>query len=573
MKTLRSPNCVLVGHVDHGKSTILERIAGKSITSKEAGGITQSIAAYKTTQEKLKELVKNLDPSLTEKVQVSGILFIDTPGHAAFTSMRQRGGSIADIAVLVIDIREGIKEQTIESIKILKEFKTPFIIALNKVDLISGWRVQENKALIETINSQSDQTRKELEEKLYTIVGKLSELGFQSDRFDRVDDFTSKIAIIPTNAEKNEGLVELVLLIAGLAQKFLEDKLKMESNVGKGVVIEVNETKGMGTTAQIILFEGELKKNDTIILGGIEGATETKVKGIFEDERGKLKPQNQVTASAAITLSAQGLEQTTSGMPMRVANKNASTIKKEIEEEIQEVISENDNEGIIVKADTLGSLEALTKLLRDIEVPIRKTAVGNINKKDIASASSDHDEFNRVILGFNVDSEESEKVKIISEKVIYKIVEKYEKWKEKLEKKNEEKEIANLPKPFKLQILKDHVFRTSNPAVIGVEVLQGTMKTGRFLIKPDGSKAGELKAAQKDKKTVDEVLKDEEVAASITGVTVGRQIDEEDVLISDVNEADFRRMKELSKYLSEDEKDLLKEIAVIKRKSNSSWGV
>ena len=572
MTTLRSPNCVLVGHVDHGKSTILEKITSKSITKKEAGGITQSISAFKTTKEELQALVKQQNKELESKIEVPGILFIDTPGHAAFTSIRQRGGSISDIAVLVIDVREGIKEQTKESIKILKEFKTPFIIALNKIDLLSSWRTQKNKSLLDSINSQNDQTKNLLEEKVYEIVGKLSELGFQSDRFDRVDDFTKKVAIIPTNAESSEGIVELVLLIAGLAQKFLEKKLKIDSNQGRGVVIEVNETKGLGVTADVILFEGELKKNDTIVIGGIDAPQVTKVKGIFESEKGKLKPKDEVTASASITLSATGLEKTSSGMPLVVANKALEKTKKEVQKEIKKVIIETDKEGIIVKADTIGSLEALIKLLKDIDAPIKKASIGKITKKDISNAASDNEELYRVVLGFNVDFEQGSGALIINEKVIYKIVEKYDVWRKKKEKEQEEKEVGELPRPFKFQILKGYVFRANNPAVVGVEVLSGTMKSGVDLIKKDNSKAGDLKTIQKDKKTVESAKKDEEVAVSIPGVMVGRQINEEDVLYSDISETDFRRLKELKKYLTQDEKDLLVEIAEIKRKENSEWG-
>ena len=296
------------------------------------------------------------------------------------------------------------------------------------------------------------------------------------------------------------------------------------------------------------------------------------MKGIFELEKGHLKPRDEVFASASITLSATSLEQASSGMPLVVANTGLERVKSEVQKEIRRVMIDTDKEGVVIKADTLGSLEALIKLLKDIDAPIKKAGIGNITKRDISSAASDNNELYRVVLGFNVDAEPGSGTLVINEKVIYKIVEKYDAWRKKKEKEREEREVRELPRPFKFQILKGYVFRASNPAVVGVEVLMGTMKPGRSLIKRDNSKTGELKTIQKDKKVVESARKDEEVAVSIPGVMVGRQISEGDVLYSNVSESEFRRMKELKKYLSQDEKDLLVEIAGIKRKEKSEWG-
>jgi translation initiation factor 5B len=250
---LRSPICTVVGHVDHGKSSLLDNIRGSAIVKTEAGGITQAIGASIIPLSTIMKICGPLLESLKMKFTIPGLLFIDTPGHAAFTNLRKRGGNLADIAILVIDIREGIMPQTLESIEILKQYKTPFIIAANKIDLISSWK-KLAPGLVKNINEQSPQTTADFETKLYQIVGKLSELGLSADRFDRISDYTKQIAIVPTSAQSGEGIPELLMVLAGLAQKYLEQCLdcNVEGNA-KGIVLEVKEDKGIGKAMDVII--------------------------------------------------------------------------------------------------------------------------------------------------------------------------------------------------------------------------------------------------------------------------------------------------------------------------------
>ncbi|MEK7201894.1 MAG: GTP-binding protein [Patescibacteria group bacterium] len=223
---MRQPIVVLVGHIDHGKSSILEHIKNISITKKEAGGITQSLHSYTISLKRLEECCSTLVQRNHMKITLPGLLFLDSPGHAAFNTMRKRGGSLADLAILVIDCTKGVEEQTQECIKILKQYKTPFIIALNKVDKIEGWKSHHGISLLESLSSQSEKTIEELELTLYGVVEKLSQCGIQADRFDRIDDFTKTVAIVPVSAKNEDGLSELVMVLIGLAQKFLETSLK-----------------------------------------------------------------------------------------------------------------------------------------------------------------------------------------------------------------------------------------------------------------------------------------------------------------------------------------------------------
>ena len=250
---IRQPIVILVGHVDHGKSSILEHIKGISITKGEAGGITQTLKSYNVPLLAIQHLCGDLLQTLNQNLTIPGLLFLDSPGHAAFTNMRKRGGNLADIAILVIDAKEGLKEQTLESIEILKQYKTPFIIALNKVDMLQGWRSSES-ALLQNIKGQSDTVQQELDNQLYTLVGKLNEQDINAERFDRVDDYTKQVAIIPTSTKTGEGLPELLMVLTGLAQKYLEQSLQIETKgPGKGTILEVTEEEGKGTCFTIRL--------------------------------------------------------------------------------------------------------------------------------------------------------------------------------------------------------------------------------------------------------------------------------------------------------------------------------
>ena len=573
MNNIRSPICVLVGHIDHGKSSILDRIRNTNIVSTEAGGITQSISFTNLSIKTIKQICGKLLENLKINLTIPGIVFLDTPGHAAFNNLRKRGGNLADIAVLVIDINESIKEQTIESINILKQYKTPFVIAANKIDLIQGW-IKKDDFLIKNINSQQERVKQILEKKLYELVGKLSENGFNSERFDRIDDYTKTIAIIPLSAKTGEGIPELMVVISGLAQKYLEKNLEIDKkSPGKAIILEVKEEKA-GTVIYSILYNGILNQGDKIVIGNIETPIITKVRSIYlPDEKSKFTQVKNVVAASGIKIIAPNLKEVLAGMPLATANKNLEEIQKEIQKEVEEVLIQTDNEGIIVKADTLGSLEALTNLLKQNNIKIKKASIGNISKKDITEALAEQNELNKIILGFNVKKPETSEVTIITNEIIYKLIEDYESWKKSQIENQEKKELLNITKPCKLQILPGCVFRQSNPAVVGVLVFKGQLKNNIPLIKSNGDKVSEIKSMQLEGKNVELAVKNNEVAISLPNVIVGRQIKEKDILLSDIKEEEFIKLKKLKKYLNNEEIDVLKEIAEIKRRKDPMWGI
>ena len=572
---IRQPIVVIAGHIDHGKSSILENIKGISITKAEKGGITQSIKSYNVPLSSIENCCGSLLKTLNLKLTIPGLLFLDSPGHAAFNNMRKRGGNLADIAILVIDINEGIKDQTLECIEILKQYKTPFIIALNKIDNLPAWRPNKGKGLLQNIQDQGENTRLELDKKLYEILGVLAEHEINSERFDRLDDYTKQIAMIPVSAKTGEGIPEMLMVLTGLAQKYLESSLEIkEGEEGKATILEVQEDKGVGTTLDIILYDGQIKKNDKILIGTLNEPITTKVRGLFEPEGKKLKSVNKLHAAYGVRVAAPNIEGAIGGMPLVVANTNLEEKKEELKVEIESVIIDTDKEGVIVKADTLGSLEALTALLKKEDFKIKKASIGDVTKKDLAEASSSKDTINRTILGFNVkETEKDSKVKTILSSVIYKLIDDYKEWKGEIKRIEEQKDLQALTMPVKMKILKGCVFRQSSPAVVGVQIEAGTLKTNTKLMKADGANASYAKSMQHEGENISEASSGKEVAVSIPDLTVGRQIKEEDTLYSNLTEDEFVQLKKRQKLLKKEDIELLKEIAEIKRKNNPMWGV
>ncbi|MDP3728878.1 MAG: translation initiation factor IF-2 [bacterium] len=569
---LRQPLVVVMGNVDHGKTKILDCIRRTAIVESEPGAITQMISSsavsLKTIQKICGDLLKN------KNITIPGIVFIDTPGHAAFSNMRKRGSNLADIAILVININEGIKPQTEECIALLKKYKTPFVIALNKIDLIQSWRPAQSPFVLDIISKQSPQVQTAIETKLYEIVGKCYDLGFQADRFDRIDDYTKTIAMIPCSAKSGDGIPELLMVLIGLAQKFLEQNLHTDQNApGKATVLEVKEEQGLGITLDAIIYEGKIQVGDSIIIGGLYEPIVTKIKSLFlSDEKGKYIAIKEVHAAAGVKITAVGIKEVVSGMPLFVIDKNESELREKIQEEVDEVVIETEENGILVKADTLGSLEALISMLKEKNIPIKKASVGNVTKKDIAAATSSEDPYERVILCFNVNGV-GEGVKIISHNVIYQLIDDFEAWIAAEKKKEEQKELLGLIRPAKIKYLRGCTFRQNNPCVIGVEVLQGTLRPDTDLIKENGDVLAHIKTVEYERESVAEAERGKQVAISLPGVTAGRQIHEEEIYYVDITEETFRKLKEFKKLLTPEEITVLKELAEIKRKANNFWGV
>lgn len=568
---IRQPIVSILGHVDSGKTTILDRIRGSAVASCEAGGITQHIGASEVPICNIKGICGPLLERMKVDVKIPGLLFIDTPGHEAFTTLRKRGGSIADLAVLIVDINEGFQPQTSESLMFLKEFKTPFVVAATKIDRILGWRSEENGCFLTNFRKQDSRAQDEVEEKLYRIIGELAKEGFKSERYDRVEDFAKEICIVPSSGKTGEGIPDLLMTLTGLAQRYLEERLEVSEEMGKGTILEVREFKGLGTTIDVILYDGTAKRGDILVIGGNKTIV-TKVKALMKPEPLKemrierqFRPIERVSAASGVKISAPSIEKVIAGSPVRFVKdeKGVEKAKLEIEREIEEVEIETEKEGIILKSDTLGSLEGIIKALKDLRMPIRKAKVGNVLRADVMESAGMK---NPVIFAFHVgvlpdaaETAKKEGVKIFESEVIYKLLEDYQKWEEEKKVSREKEILESVTRPGRVKVLPGYVFRQSKPAVFGIEVLGGMVKVGYRLRK--GEKVvGEIKELQAEGENVESAKSGERVAVSMDGVTIGRQISEGDTLETAMRERDFEILKTLKQKLPEDERKLLEEI-------------
>ncbi|MFA4820417.1 MAG: translation initiation factor IF-2 [Candidatus Aenigmatarchaeota archaeon] len=561
---------------------MLDKIRGTAIATREAGGITQSISTTMIA----KNIIAHICGSLLERfnfaINVPGLLFIDTPGHEAFSTLRKRGGSIADIAVLVIDINEGLMPQTIESLEILKSTKTPFVIAMNKIDRINGW--VPGGCFIENFPKQSDDAKGIFEQKFYQAIGQLEKRGIKADRFDRIADFTTTVAAVPISAKTGEGIPDLLMTLIGLAQVFLKDLL-VSAEKSEGMVLEVKELTGLGMTIDTVIHDGSVQKNDYLIVGG-KSPIIAKVRALMMPEpmrdmrtEKKFKTVDIVYAAAGVKIVAPGLDNVIAGSPIRTAKtfEEAEKLLEEMEKEMEEVEISTDEEGLILKADTLGSLEALLTIFKDH--PIREATIGTISKKDVMSAEVNTNILYKIVIGFNSAATDDVqtyakdmKIKLLQSDVIYRLIEDYNQWVEDEEEKIKKKEIEGLTRPAEIKLIPGSVFRASDPAIIGCEVY-GLLKPGSDLIKDNGQKAGSIKQIQSQGQNVDEAKTGDKVAISISGPTIGRQVKENETLYTDINTNEYKALKKNEKFLSAPELAVLEKIFAIKRKTDPRYGL
>ena len=582
---MRSPILVVLGHVDVGKTTLLDKIRGTAVAKREPGTMTQHIGASFLPWRALEEMCAPLSKSIGAAVKIPGFLVIDTPGHEAFSNLRSRGGSIADLAILVVDINRGFERQTYEAVELLKTRKTPFVVAANKIDKIPGWEPKPGAPFVRSLAEQSWDVQAKLEELLTSIIVEFGKEGFTADRYDRVRDFAKTVAIVPISAVTGEGIPDLMLVLAGLSQRYLAKRLVATVGPAKGVVLEVRETPGLGSTIVAIIYDGVLKKGDTIVVGGLDKPVVTKVKALLmpkpldemRSPEDRFLAVDEVRAAAGVLIAAQGLEEVVAGAPLAAVSglEKIEEVVREVQEEVNAVKVSRDVTGVVVKADTLGTLEALVSYLRRFNVPVRYADVGPVVRRDVVEASvvRNSDRLRAAILAFNVKVTEEAEVEaksrgvaIFQGKILYQVVDEYLKWYESEREAERKAELSKLILPGKIKLLPGYVFRRSDPVIVGVEVLSGRIRRGYPLMTRDGKRIGEIMQIQEHKKPLDEAVKGQEVAVSIRGkVMVGRQIKEGDVLYVDVPLDHVEKVLEkFANELSEEEVVMLKQIRALR---------
>jgi translation initiation factor 5B len=578
---IRQPIISVMGHVDHGKTSLLDRIRKTAVASKEAGGITQHIGASEVPISVIKKIGGRLIDSMGINITLPGLLFIDTPGHEAFTSLRRRGGSISDMAILVVDVMKGFEPQTIESIEILKSYKTPFIVAANKIDLINGWIDSGSTLFSDALKRQTSAVEQALNEKVYELIGRLSELGFTSDIYSNVKDFKKELAIVPVSAKTGEGIAELLMLVAGLSQRFLEARLNIEvRGPARGSILERKEVRGFGDVIDVILYDGTLRVNDTIAFATPNGVATTKVKAILKpnplsdirDAKSRFTSISEVAAASGIRVNATGLEDAMPGSPLiQVVDES---YKDEIKTDIGNVF-EVDKKGVLLKADSIGSLEAITKLFHSEGLEISRKGLGNVTKNDVSNAFAINtvDPLNAVIVAFNVKIDEDaaeaardSNVRIISGNIIYKLIDDYKLFLEQRKKASIKSLEEMVTFPGKIEVLPNSCFRASHPAIFGIRIIAGSIKPGCTLIDATGERIGKIKGVQNEKTPLKEAKRGEMVAISIEGPTFGRQVNENQILYTRISESDYKILKkELAELMSDEDAKLLEEIIGLER--------
>lgn len=570
---MRSPICAFLGHVDAGKTSIMDAVRDTMSAYKESGGLTQNIGSTEVPTDRIMEIADDLLHKFNININVPSIIFIDSPGHEAFITLRQRGASIADIAILTVDITEGIQNQTIESIEILKSYKTPFLVALTKIDTVQGFRRLENTSFLDFISGQGETYKQNLDEKLYRLIADLSIYNFQAERYDRVKDFTKEVAIVPLSSVNRIGIKDLIVMIIGLSQRYLELDKQTSSSAA---IMEEKNIKGLGKVYDAIVYSGRISAGDRVIVQAEEGPQENKIKGILrliplEESRenfGKYQSVDSAEATSPIRLILQE-PNAMIGASITVFNSDAE--KERIMNEIREENNQYNNDesrGVVVCADSLGSIDAIRKIAQSFSIEIGKTKIGEPSKNDMTTAGIN----GSVIMCFNVPiSRQTETIaaeygiEIIGTNSIYTLFEKYNEFQKEFKNRSIEKKLGGLRLPSKFVFLKGNIFRRSGPCVFGVEILAGEVRPNYPIINSKGERIGRVVDIQSDKLKLKRAVKGDKVAVSVDDAVFGRNISEGDVLYTDVELPDIIKFEDVTADLSEDYREALSEIRRIKR--------
>ncbi|KAM5182010.1 eukaryotic translation initiation factor 5B isoform 2-T2 [Mantella aurantiaca] len=570
VQILRSPVICVLGHVDTGKTKILDKLRHTHVQDSEAGGITQQIGATNVPLDAIKEqtkMVKNFD---RENMKIPGMLIIDTPGHESFSNLRNRGSSLCDIAILVVDIMHGLEPQTIESLNLLKTKKCPFIVALNKIDRLYDWKKSPETDVAATLKKQKKNTKDEFEERTKAIIVEFAQQGLNAALFYENKDPRTFVSLVPTSAHSGDGMGNLISLLVDLTQTMLNKRLAHSEEL-RAQVMEVKALPGMGTTIDVILINGRLREGDTVIVPGVEGPIVTQIRGLLLPPPMKeLRVKNQyekhkeVLAAQGVKILGKDLEKTLAGLPLLVAHKEDEipVLRDELIHELKQTLNaiKLEEKGVYVQASTLGSLEALLEFLKTSEVPYAGINIGPVHKKDVMKASVmlEHDPQYAVILAFDVRIEreaqemaDSLGVRIFSAEIIYHLFDAFTKYRQdyKKQKQEEFKHIAVFP--CKIRILPQFIFNSRDPIVMGVIIEAGQVKQGTPICVPTKNfvDVGIVTGLEINHKPVDVAKKGQEVCIKIEPIPgespkmYGRHFEATDHLVSKITRQSIDALK------------------------------
>uniref|UniRef100_UPI0037E82429 eukaryotic translation initiation factor 5B n=1 Tax=Semicossyphus pulcher TaxID=241346 RepID=UPI0037E82429 len=568
--TLRAPVVCVLGHVDTGKTKILDKLRHTNVQDGEAGGITQQIGATNVPKETIEEqtrMVKNFEK---EALRIPGMLIIDTPGHESFSNLRNRGSSLCDIAILVVDIMHGLEPQTLESINLLKEKKCPFIVALNKIDRLYDWKKSPDTDVVTTLKKQKKNTKDEFDERAKAVIVEFAQQGLNAALFFENKDPRTFVSLVPTSAHSGDGMGNLIALLVELTQTMLARRLAHCDEL-RAQVMEVKALPGMGTTIDVILINGCLREGETIIVPGVEGPIVTQIRGLLLPPplkelrvKSQYEKHKEVSTSQGVKILGKDLEKALAGLPLLVAHRDdeVPVLRDELVRELKQTLSsiKLEEKGVYVQASTLGSLEALLEFLRTSKVPYAGINIGPVHKKDVmrASAMLEHDQQYAVILAFDVKVErESQEmadslgVRIFSAEIIYHLFDAFTKYREdyKKAKQDEFKHIAVFP--VKLKVLPQFIFNSRDPIVMGVTIEAGVLRQGTPLCVPSKGfvDIGVVTSIEMNHKSVDSAKKGQEICIKIEPIPgespkmYGRHFEATDIIVSKITRASIDALK------------------------------
>ncbi|CAL4909863.1 unnamed protein product [Urochloa decumbens] len=569
---LRSPICCILGHVDTGKTKLLDCIRRTNVQEGEAGGITQQIGATYFPTENIRERTRELKADATLKVP--GLLVIDTPGHESFSNLRSRGSSLCDIAILVVDIMHGLEPQTIESLNLLKSRDAVFIVALNKVDRLYGWKKCTNAPIVKALKQQNEDVKREFNMRVTDIVTQFKMQGVNTALYYKNKEMEDTFNIVPTSAISGEGIPDLLLLLVQWAQKTMEEKLTFVDEV-QCTVLEVKVVEGHGTTVDVVLVNGILHEGDQIVVCGMQGPIVTTVRALLTPHpmrelrvKGTYLHHKEIRAAQGVKISAQGLEHAIAGTALYVLgpDDDLDRLKDAVMEEMTRVRSRIDKsgEGVYVQASTLGSLEALTEFLKSpaVNIPFCDFSIGPVHKKDVMKASVmlERKKEYATILAFDVkvmpdarDLAEESGVKIFVADIIYHLFDQFTAYIKNLKEEKKKESAEEAVFPCVLKIMPNCVFNKKDPIVLGVDVLEGIAKVGTPLCIPTKEfiDIGKIASIEINHKQVDMATKGQKVAIKIIANnsdeqqrSFGRHFEMEDELVSRISRRSIDILKQ-----------------------------
>lgn len=583
----KSPICSVLGHVDTGKTTFLDKVRQTNIQNKEAGGITQQMGATFFSKKTLSKLTTDLVKE--DQIKIPGILIMDTPGHEMFSDMRDQGSSICNLAILIVDITHGLENQTYESIELLRKYNTPFVVALTKLDKINEWESKEYMSIKDLLEIQNFDAQHNFWNRVNDITSQLNNLGFNADLFHLNKKKKEYISLIPISSKTGDGFPDIFTALIGITQKFMIKKITYRDNV-RCIALEIRELEGVGKAMDVILANGTLKVGDKILFLTNSGCKESVIKRLYTPPEGKeirlksdLVSHESIEASCGVKIFADDIENTIPGNKIHIINdmkeEEVQNLKNEMDKYLEESLISKNDIGINIQTSSMGSLNALCKYFESKKINVAYKGIGSINKIDVLKIQSQltksKSKKNHILLVFDLDISKQKKkdigddIKIFENNHIYTLIGEYEKYREEIGKQELEliktKFKDDIQVPVSLKVIPKYVFNKSDPILVGVKIKEGTLYLGTNLRTVNNDKfidIGEVIEIRLNAKEVEKADKDNEVSIKIktnSNVMYGRHFDNKNVIFTKVTSNTIKMLKMLKKEFKIDI-DLLNEL-------------